>query len=161
MYVANFVRSRSVGTVSCSRDCAVVANESGTAQLDDCVIMPRQDLFTIHVDLKYSPSCVSNFFVTEFDRANCLLMSGVNKIAISSAVLTWRTELKPGVFLGTPLGFAGTVLTFESVALTRSANDLPAVTKALVLTDVRSSATDAFVFEESWERSDIVSSKKK
>ena len=158
--MANSVRSESTGTVSCSKNWLVVENYSGTAQLENSVIMPRQDSFTISVDLKYSLSCVCSFFMTELDREDRSLMSGVSKVAISSVVLAWRTGLRSEVFLGAPLGFTRTELSFGSVALTRSVNDLSAVTAALFMTAVRSPATDAFVFDESWERSDIVSSKK-
>ena len=99
--------------------------------------------------------------MTESDRANRLLMSGVRRIEISSVLLAWQMGLIPGVFLGDPLGFAGMEICFcASVALISSANDLHPVTAATFMTAVRSSATDAFVFDKSWERSDIVSSKK-
>ena len=87
VYVANFVRSRSTWTVSCSKDWLVVEKDYGTAQLEDSVIMPRQDLFTTPVALKHSASCVRSFFVTEFERANRSLMISVSKIAIYSSVL--------------------------------------------------------------------------
>ena len=133
-------------------DCPLVAKDAVTNQLEESVIIPRQDSFTMHIALSY----LRSFFVTLFDRANCLLISGVSKISISSAVLAWWTGLRSGVFLGAPLGFTGTDPGFlASVALPNSVNDSPLSAETFT-NAVRSSATDDIVFNESCERSDMV-----
>ena len=161
VYVANFVRRRRTGTVSCSRDWLLVVKESGTAQLVDLVILSRHDSLTITIALKYSASCVRSFFVIMFNRANRLLISVMSRIDMSLALLAWQTGINHGVFLDTPLGFTRIELSFfASVALISLAKDLPPVTTPTFMTCVRSSATENFVFEESCKRSDIVRFKK-
>ena len=92
-----------------------------------------------------------------FDRANRSLISGVSRFDISLTVLVWWTGLKPGVFLGAPLGFMRTELDlFSSVTLISLVKDLQFVTATTFMTCVRSSVTDAFVLEESCEQSNMV-----
>ena len=51
-YVANLVRRRSNGTVSCSRTWIAVVKDSGTAQLECSIIITRHDSFEIPVAWK-------------------------------------------------------------------------------------------------------------
>ena len=151
-----FQRKRRTETINCSRDYPLEEKDSVTFQLEDLVVIPRHDSFRMIIALEYSPIYLRSFFVKLFDRANCSLVSNVSKIAISSAVLAWRTGFRSGVFLGAHLGFTGTYPGFlVSVALTNSVNDCP-LNAAMFMTAVRSSATDAIVFNESSERSDMV-----
>ena len=87
-------------------------------------------------------------------------MSGINKIAISLAVLDWRTRLRPGVCLEVLFtDFIGTEEVFlESVEFTSLTNDLTP-TPTIFITLVKSLATDFFEYAVSWEQLDIVSSK--
>ena len=94
--------------------------------------------------------------MTLFNSANRSPISGVSRISISSAVLDWQMKLRPGVFFGASLDFAGTDAgSLESVEFTNLANDL-SPTAATFITAERISASNSIVFYESCKWSDMV-----